>query len=254
MALFVDGLAAGVDDLTNQDSGLLDVAQTCGINVTTKIALAHDEIAADLQLWLDRPRTSLDMVWRPSLHIGQVVITPALRRWETMQALALFYRDAYFSQLADRYQAKWDEYSKLTRTAFEKYMVSGMGLVGNPVPQAPAPVLGSVAGPQQGGTFYACISWVNAAGGEGAVSVTSSIVIADSYLMTVGAPPAPANVTGFNVYAGTSLSAMVLQNDVALAPGGTFTYVPGFVTQGKLPGRGQAPEFTRPLVRMLLRG
>jgi len=254
MALFVDGLAAGVDDLTNQDSGLLDVAQTCGINVTTKIALAHEEIAADLQLWLDRPRTSLDMVWSPVLHIGQVVVTPALKRWETMLALALFYRDAYFSQLADRYQAKWDEYSKLTRTAYEKYMVSGMGLVNNPVPQAPAPVLGSVAGPQQGGTFYACISWLNAAGGEGAVSATSSIVVADSSLMTVGAPAAPANVTGFNVYAGLSLNAMVLQNDVALPLGGSFTYVPGFVTQGKLPGSGQAPEFTRPLVRMLLRG
>jgi hypothetical protein len=254
MALFVDGLVAGVDDLTNQDSGLLDVAQTCGINVTTKIALAHDEIAADLQLWLDRPRTSLDMVWRPVLHIGQVVVTPALKRWETMQALALFYRDAYFSQLADRYQAKWDQYSKLTRTAYEKYMVSGMGLVNNPVPQAPAPVLGSVAGPQQGGTFYACISWLNAMGGEGAASVTSSIDVADNYLMTVSAPAAPGNVTGFNVYAGASLNAMALQNDVALPPGGSFTYVPGFVTQGRLPGPGQVPEFTRPLVRMLLRG
>jgi hypothetical protein len=84
--------------------------------------------------------------------------------------------------------------------------------------------------------------------------VTSSIDVADNFLMTVGAPAAPANVAGFNVYAGSSLNAMVLQNDVALPPGGSFTYVPGFVTQGKLPGLGQAPDLTRPLVRMLLRG
>jgi hypothetical protein len=254
MALFVDGPASGVDDLTNQDSGLLDVSQTCGINVTTKIALAHDEIEADLQLWLDRPRTSMDMVWSPALHIGQVVITPALRRWETMQALALFYRDAYFSQLVDRYQAKWDEYTKLTRTAYGKYMASGMGLVNNPVPQAPGPVLGSVPGPQQGGTFYARISWLNAARGEGIPSVALSMVVADNNLMTVSAPAAPANVTGFNVYAGSSLNAMFLQNDVPLPPGASFTYVPGFVTQGQLPGLGQAPDYMRPLVRMLLRG
>jgi len=255
MALFVDGPAAGIDDLTNQDSGLLDVAQTCGINVSTKIALAHDEIATDLQLWLDRPRPSMDLVWRPVLRIEQVVVTLTLKRLETMQSLSLFYRDAYFSQMADRYQAKWDEYARLTRTTYEKYLASGMGLVNDPVHVAPAPLLGSVAGPQQGGVFYASIAWLNAAGKEGAASVASSIAIADDHLMTVSAPgAAPANVTGFNVYAGSSLSAMYLQNNVALPISGSFTYVPGFVTSGRLPGVGQTPDFMRPLARTLLRG
>src|SRR3954466_12372295 len=115
MALFADGATCTVDDLTDQDSGLLDVAKNCAINVTTKIRLAHEEIAGDLLMWLDRARPSMDVTWAPAFGIEQVVITPALRHWEIMMALSLVYRDAYFSQLADRYQAKWEEYSQLAR-------------------------------------------------------------------------------------------------------------------------------------------
>src|SRR5690348_3619258 len=118
MALFVDGPAATIDDLSNQDSGFLEVAQTCGINGTIKLMLAHEDVTTDLELWLERSKpTGAAMVWHPSLRLEQVVITQPLRRWETMQALAMFYRDAYFSQLADRYRGKRDEYAALTRAA-----------------------------------------------------------------------------------------------------------------------------------------
>jgi hypothetical protein len=255
MALFVDGPAAGVDDLTNQDSGMLDVAQTCGIDVTTKLTLAHEEIAADLQLWLERPRPAFDAIWRPLLRIEQIVITPTLKRWEVMQALSLFYRDAYFAQLADRYQKTWDEYSSLTRLAYEKFLASGMALVNDPVHQAAPPALSSVPGPQKGGAFYARIAWVNAAGKEGAASVASSISIPDNNLMVVSAAPATApNVAGFNVYAGSVLDALVLQNNAVLPLGSSFEYVPGFAVNGRAPGTGQAPDFIRPLNRTLLRG
>ena len=72
--------------------------------------------------------------------------------------------------------------------------------------------------------------------------------------MTVSAVAAPANAAGFNVYAGVAPTAMYLQNDVLLPPGGSFTYVPGAVTQGTLPGLGQHPDLLRPLARTLLRG
>lgn len=254
MALFVDGPASTIDDLTDHDSGLLDVAKTCGINVATKIRLAHEEIKTDLQLWLDRPRPSLDLVWGQLLRIGQVAVTAPLQRWETMMALSLVYRDAYFSQLVDRYQAKWEEYSQLTRSAYNDFIASGMGLVNDPVPQAAPPQLASIAGPQKGGTFYASVAWVNAREQEGAASAASSITIADGNLMTVSGMNLSPGSAGFNVYAGPNLNAMVLQNNVVLPAGVSFTYVPGSVTQGRLPGRGQLPDFVRPLVRTLLRG
>jgi hypothetical protein len=254
MALFVDGPSATIDDLADQDSGLLDVAETCGINLTTKLRLAHEEIAIDLELWLSRNRQPLEMVWGPILRVGQIVFTPPLRQWETMVALALVYRDASFSQLADRYHAKWSEYSSLARDAYDKFLASGMGLVHDPVTQAAPPVLGSVTGPQAGGTFYASAAWVNAAGQEGAASAASSITLPDGQLMTISAGGAAANAVGFNVYAGAALSAMTRQNDVLLPVGGIYTYVPGEFTDGLLPGTGQRPDFMRPLARMLLRG
>jgi hypothetical protein len=254
MALFADGVVCTIDDLTDQDSGLLDVAQTCGINVTSKMRLAHEDITAEIQMWLDRSRPSLDVVWSPVLRIDQVVATPTLRRWETMMALSMVYRDAYFSQLVDRYQAKWEEYSRLMRNAYERFVASGMGLVNQPVRQAAAPVLASVPGPQKGGSFYACIAWVNPGGQEGAASPAASLTVGDGRLMTVSASESMAGTVGFNVYAGSDLGAMFRQNNTPLPAGVAFTYVPGFVTAGKLPGSGQEPEFVRPMARTILRG
>ncbi len=95
---------------------------------------------------------------------------------------------------------------------------------------------------------------MNAEGQEGAASEASSITIADGNLMTVTASNAPANAVGFQVYAGTALTSMFRQNSVVLSVGSAYTYIPGEVTQGPLPGKGQKPDFIRPLVRTLLRG
>lgn len=254
MALFVDGPACTIDDLTDQDTGLLDIAQTNGINVSTKLRLMVEEIRTDLDLWLIRPRPTLELVWGPTLHVEQVVVTPALKRWETMHALALVYRDAYFSQLVDRYQAKWQEYARLARDASERFMAEGVGLVSDPVVQAAPPILSTTPGPQAGGTFYASVTWVNATNQEGAPSFASSITVSDGNLMTVSVAGPPRNAVGFKVYAGTSLTAMLLQTAVSLPAGATFLFVPGEITQGALPGSGQAPDFTRPLARTILRG
>jgi len=258
MALFVDGPACTIGDLTDQDAGLLEVALTTGINVSTKLRLAVEEIRTELHLWLNRARPALELAWAPgqgaTLHIGQIVVTPPLKRWEIMHALVLVYRDAYFSQLVDRYQAKWQEYAKLAGDATESFIASGLGLVSDPLVQAAPPILSTIPGPQSGGTFYASVTWVNATNQEGAPSYASSLTVLDGNLMTVGVTGTPVNAVGFNVYAGTSLSAMLRQNDVVLAVGATYTYVPGEITQGPLPATGQTPDFTRPLARTILRG
>jgi len=254
MALFVDGPACTIDDLTNQDAGLLDVALGTNINVSTKLRLALEEIQTDLQLWLNRPRPTLELVWTPTLHIGQIVVTPPLKRWEAMHALALVYRDAYFSQLVDRYQAKWQEYANLARDARESFIASGLGLVSEPVMRATPPILATTRGPQNGGTFYARVTWVNSTNQEGAPSAPASIKVEDGNLMTVGVSHAPGNAAGFNVYAGTVPTEMSLQNNVMLPVTASYLYVPGQMVGGRLPGHGQHPDFMRPIVRTMLRG
>ncbi len=99
MALFIDGPANSVDALTDEDSGLLDTAEICGINVSRKLRLSWEEIQSDLYLWLERPRPAMEVVWAPTPRVEQIIVNDPLRRWERMSALAHVYRDAYFSQL-----------------------------------------------------------------------------------------------------------------------------------------------------------
>jgi hypothetical protein len=254
MALFIDGPANSVDALTDEDSGLLDTAETCGINVSRKLRLAWEEIHSDLYLWLERPRPALEAVWAPILRVDQIIVSDPLRRWERMSALAHVYRDAYFSQLVDRYQAKWDEYTALTRDAREIFIAMGLDLAGDPIRKAEPPLLGAAPGAGAGGMFYASVAWVNAAGQEGQASDASSIAAAAGRYMTVSATGAPGNATAFNVYAGSTPDSMTLQNASALSPGSTYTYVPGMVGGGRGPGRGQSPQFRRQLTRTILRG
>jgi hypothetical protein len=246
MALFVDGPASTIEDLTDQDSALLEVVQTNGVNLTTKLRLATREIGIDLDLTL--------LLLTPVLNADQVVVNRALRQWEGMHTLALVYRDVAFTQVVDRYEAKWQAYAKLASDARDNFLVGGLPIATDPIHQAAAPLLTTTPGPQTGGAFYASVAWVNLAGQEGAASVASSITVTDGNVMVVAAVLPPANAVGFRVYAGPILSALVLQNPVAIASGSTFQYVPGQVTAGVGPGHGQKPDLIRPVARALLRG
>jgi hypothetical protein len=173
-----------------------------------------------------------------------------------MMTLSLIYRDAYFTQLVDRYQLKWDEYARLARFAREQFLAAGAGIVNDPLPKAAMPELGSVPATteQAGGTFYASITWVNSAGQESSPSDASSAGVAAGNLLTVAVTEAPANVIGFNVYAGTQLDSLQQQNQIPLPAAGVFTFIPGTSMDGKLAGEGQRPDYIRPLVRTILRG
>jgi hypothetical protein len=72
--------------------------------------------------------------------------------------------------------------------------------------------------------------------------------------MTVMATGAPANAVGFNVYVGTALAMMTLQNSTVLPVGDTFTYIPGASTSSQLPGTGQVPDYVKALPATIQRG
>jgi hypothetical protein len=257
MGLFMDGPAITIDDLIAEDSGLLITSQTVGINVTSKLGLAMSEVQSELETLLLRLQSAVSVVGliQPP-GIGQVVVTPDLARWEKMQALMMVYRDAAYTQLIDRYKSKWDMFTALNQAARSQFIANGIGLVNSPVPQAAIPIVGteSVGSTQAGGTFYACVTWVNAAGQEGSPSAAASIVVPANYVMTVMATGAPANAAGFNVYVGTVLAMMTLQTSPPLPVGSTFTYLPGISTSSQLPGTGQVPDYVKALPATIMRG
>jgi|SRR5579872_3506471 len=244
MALFTDGPIHASGELQAYDTNVLTVASTEGIDLTSKIRLAQDEIATELLLTLRRnatndPRRHI----RTRIGLGDIVVTAPLKRWHAYKTLELVYRDAYNNQLNDRYQGKRTEYKQLSRNAAETLFEAGVGMVHHPVPKAGPPVVTSVTANVSGMQYYVRISWINTLGQEGAVSDLAQITTDNGSSVTIGSPNTPTEIGYWNVYAGTDPHLPCRQNNTPLPAGATWTPLPAGLTAGPTPGEGQAPEW-----------
>ena len=142
MALFTDGLVAGLLDLRAYESGILDVANTEGLSLTDKLQIAQRELAIDLTSFLLRHGVSLGA----GRELSTVAVTEPLLHAHVLMTLAHIYRDAYNSQLNERFKSKWREYVQLADRAFRQLIETGVGIVGSPLAKPQAPTASAVAG------------------------------------------------------------------------------------------------------------
>jgi len=219
MALFNDGPISTAADLQQYENSILTVASTENIDLAGKMMLAQQDLANEVVSFLLRRRQRCDYLpWGDSSgslslrELTNVVVTDPLREWHIHRTLALVYRDAYNNQLNNRYQGKWMEYEVLAKASKRTYFQIGVGLVANPVPQAAAPVLATVTGTAAGGTFYVAVTWVGAAGQEGAPSALGQLSTSNGQQLLVSVGNPPQNVTTWNVYVGTTPTTLTLQN------------------------------------------
>lgn len=254
MALFTDGPASGIEDLTAHDSQLLSVASAEGIDVTTKLALAQDTVAAELAGLLRESRGPEFGLGRESSgpRLQQVVATPVVRLWHAFRTLEAVYRDAYSNQMNDRYAAKRDQFRGLGDWARDELRQAGAGIVLRPVPRATAPAAQPASGELGDGTYSVTIAWVNASGEEGAPAPPVAVA-APGGGFVVTAPRSPQGATGWNVYAGLSADAMAKQNAAPIPCEAIWAQTGAFVA-GDGPSGGQAPDYHYPLPRRLQRG
>src|ERR1700736_3095467 len=147
MALFTDGQLNALIDLQNYENRILDVASAEGIDLAGKIALAQDEVANEVLMFLLKRLPFSESQWlalpavRQKLGVSDVAATKPLRQWHAHKTLAYVYRDAFNNQLNDRYQGKWNEYEQLAKTSSKNYLRIGVGLVAGPIPKASLPLL-----------------------------------------------------------------------------------------------------------------
>jgi hypothetical protein len=243
MALFTDGPMAAIDDLLGQDSGLLTVASTEGIDVTKKLSLAMDELALELTTLLP-----------PLEGLNFVAATPAIRMWHTFRTLELVYRDAYQNQLNDRYAGKRDQFAALGKWAFGKMMEAGLGMINNPIPKAPVANLTYFPGQQAGATYYVCTSWTGAQGEEGAAGEWTAITTPDGNVLSVRATNPPVNAAGWNVFVGLSPDSISQQNSSPVALAQPWLQQGAISTSGRAPGDGQTADYLCIVPRILQRG
>jgi hypothetical protein len=252
--LFTDSPAITIEDLANYETGILDTAATEGINLTTKIALATGEVGLQLQSQFT-PLGTTNNLPNSQLTLTNIVVTPAMEPWLIYHTLELVNRDAYFSQLNDRYREKWNEYQSLSAAASALLFQIGVGTVLDPIPQADRPALGLVAGTLTAAKYFVEVSWVSASGDEGAPSETTALDVPSGDTLQVQAVNAPPIAVSWKVYAGVAPDSLYLQNSIPLAPGASWIAPSsGLIATGPQPGEGQQPVYLSPAPRILLRG
>lgn len=260
MALLTDGNPNDTEALRVYEAAILEVAKVETIDLDTKLCLASVEISQDvLDVLLGHTGTQSSLTSlvggdRRKIGVSDVVVSSQMKRWHALHTLAVVYRDAYNSQLNDRYKNKWEEYRELARGARERTLDFGIGLVASPVPRAGTPVLGATAGTLAGTIYYAQVSWVSAASQEGSASPATTFQTADNSGLTVAVANAPAIAAGWNVYLGSTVSTLTLQNSAPLAIGATFTLPGSGLVNGASPGDGQAADMFVTGGRILRRG
>jgi hypothetical protein len=255
MALLSDGPPSTIDDLTDQDSYLLTVVGIEGINVTSKLSLAYNEVQIELTAILGREASIYaPVLGEASLDIANMAITPALKLWHTHRSLELIYRDAYFNQLSDRYQGKWAEFHRLAMMARTQFIDTGAGLVIDPLPQPAAPIITFEAAAQAGGIVYFTVTWVNTEGEESTPAVVVQSNVPEGNIAIVEMAAAPSNAVGWNLYGGVTPAALSLQNSTPVGVGVVSQFIPPGLMGGAAPGTGQAPNVTRDLPRRIMRG
>jgi len=245
MALFTDGTISTLEDLRSYESTIYDLASTEGIDLSQKLVLAQRELEVELirRFFLDDPE-----------DLGKLVVTLPLKLWHIFQTLTLVYRDAYNSQLNDRYKGKWQEYERLAKWAFDNLLTTGVGIVDQPVGKAARPVMTTVAGNGQASMYWARAAWIGEAGGEGCPSDLSVLSAPNGTAPVIAAGAAPAGVAGWNVYVSTEPGAAYLQNSSPIAVGESWTMPPSGLVAGRAAGEGQAPSSYKRFERVLRRG
>jgi hypothetical protein len=242
MALLMDGPPATIEDLAVYDSSVLSVASTEGIDLNAKVSLAQGSLAVDLEGVLDGD------------PLDGVVVTPALKNFIVYSALEYVYRDAYHSQLNDRYEGRRRQYEGLRKEAWRKLLEIGVGLANEPIARSAAPVVSATPGSGEERTYFVKCTWLNGRGEEGAASEAAEWTGATGGTLIVHAPPQPKNATGWNVYIGPVPEETTRQNTLPLPPGIVWVQERPLTSDGQRPGNGQAATYRMAASKQLWRG
>ncbi len=259
MALFTDAAIVTLDDLLQFEASLVQVASAHGINVESKINLATAGIGDKLTLWLlEAGESDPQSSSRRVIGLSTVVATPALQRWLCFESLARVYAEAYNVQLNTRFQGKWTEYQRESKTASELFFATGIEIVSTALPKPAMPLIALQNGSGPAQSIFVETSWVAGDGAESAPSPANGAVLpANSTIavaMAEGAINAPLPAVGWNIYAGSQANNLTMQNSVPLAIGLTWQLPPFGLQVGAAPGKGQRPSYRIALSKQIRRG
>lgn len=265
MSLFMDGNITTIEDLRAYDSSILTVASVEQVDLGSKMTLAQRELEVELQQMLALAGPSVTMpgglppvsslqLTPAAIDLSAVVVTEPLRQWHCLRSLVMVYRDAYFSQLNDRYYGKLQGFMELDARTSGILFNTGIGIASDPIPQAAAPVATVSAGTMPPATYYIRVGWLNSGLQEGQGSVVMPVVADQFHTLSVQAVNPPSNAVSWNIYAGGSDSTLARQNSAPLDPGATWSLSDSGLIGGPGPCEGQAPDYFYKIRQVIQRG
>jgi hypothetical protein len=136
VARFTDGAVTTREALGAYESSVGATAISEGIDVEQKIALAQALVGEDIEDFLRHEEVA-------ESSIGSVWVSAGIVRWVEYLALELIFRDAFHSQLNDRYEAKLKRYEIMARAERLRVLESGVGIAG-PTDSAPVNFVRSI--------------------------------------------------------------------------------------------------------------
>lgn len=237
MALYMDGKVAGLTDLASYESGILELANTAGIDLGAKLRVAWEELGWEIEGFLRRNASPGEEV-----SLSQVVATGPVKRCVCLKALALAYRDAGCGEGAERYERRHQMYEALYMQGLRELYRTGVGVVSEPLCAGCSPAVTGIAGAGFRGTIYVGASWVSAHGGEGAVSEVVAIEGDGNQVYEARIDGAPTLASGWNLYAGWTPEALQLQNPNPIGLTETWMLGDEAPVAGRPAGTGQPVE------------
>lgn len=243
MSLLADDGWIQVSELAEEDSGIQELAQREGVDLAVKLKLAITRVRVDVQSFLRK---------HSSYGIGQAVVDWNVWRWALTEALGSAYRDAYFHQLNDRYEAKWKLYGQLSTEAKEKSFADGIGVVNVPLPRPAAPEVELVDGNHAARSYWVATSWWLGEGRESAVGEARLLQATGDHEFVARAAEGAPEGAGWHVYAGSGPTELSRQTEAALGATESWTLPAAGLVEGPPPHEGQGAD-ARVRLRRLLR-
>lgn len=240
MALWIDFIDIGLDELSRYDSNLPAVLSIEDIRLDSKLELSHRLITS-----------LLDQTLPASESVGHIAVTEPLRRWHATQTLALIYKDAYFLRLSDRYKLRQESLFVEVRDAKAQFLSNALPMVTTPIPKAPRPELSLHTGNLPIDAYYVVVSFVNeAVEGEASDIASLALPAVGGLSLRIVTDQAP---YGLRIYAGNTIESMTLQ----LTQVGDLSQpisLAALIAGGSKPGKGQNPDRAIHIEHRLLRG
>lgn len=245
MALVADTGWASIEELAREDCGILDLSDREGIDLEAKVSLAMEQTREQIDAFLRRNSTH---------RVGNAVATWSVRRWVTFAALSACYRDAYSTQVNDRYGAKWRAYDDAAKAAEQLSYELGIGVVQQPLRKPPAPQVEVVAGSHPEATYWLAVTLTGQNGEESAAGESCRVSGGSGHGLRVSCPLPEPWVSGWSLYAGSGPGELMLQVPTPLPVSVAWELPVEGIQAGRSPGEGQTAEVMIEPRRRLRRG